>query len=427
MDTSLHLERAALASLLTPGDDEAAVTASLDELERLLDTAGGTALFRVLQQKETPDPATYFGSGKIRELRELCLGNDVTLVVFDTDLTPSQIKNIEDALSPEESDGPRVIDRSMLILDIFALHATSAEGKLQVELAQLKYTVPRLMGKGLSLSRQGGGNIAMRGPGESKLESDRRHVKRRIHVLEEQLKELEARRMVQRHARDRSGIFKVAIAGYTNAGKSTLLNRLTDAGILAEDKLFATLDPTTRKYTLPSGTDILLVDTVGFIRNLPTHLISAFRSTLEEVTYADLILVVIDASDPENAAQLDVTCSLLRDLHCEGKPVLYLYNKCDRPADRLPLLPESIEHGNVLFLSAATGEGVEKVVSRIEEVLTAGTRRLIFVLPLAKAPRIIAGMYGICTVENVDYSDTDATVTAVCDAKAEGMIRSWLK
>ncbi|MBO5682689.1 MAG: GTPase HflX, partial [Clostridia bacterium] len=299
-------ERAVLVGIVTRGETEEELHKSLDELERLLDTAGGVCIARLTQNKETPDPRTLIGSGKAAELAYICACNEATLVVFDCDLSPSQIRNIEDIVG----DSVRVIDRSMLILDIFALHAVTGEGKLQVELAQLKYTAPRLMGHGAEMSRLGGG-IGTRGPGESKLESDRRHMKRRINALEEQIDELEKNRRTMRASRDKSGIPKIAIVGYTNAGKSTLLNALTDAGILAQDKLFATLDPTTRKYELPCGESVLLTDTVGFINKLPHHLVSAFRSTLEEACYADVLLIVIDASDPEYKKCLEVTESLL--------------------------------------------------------------------------------------------------------------------
>ena len=424
----IEIERAAIVALITRESDRNDVEASLNELERLLDTAGGEAVVRMIQVKDAPDPKTYIGSGKTAELKSLCSSNDIALVVFDTELSPSQIKNIEDELNGQNGQkdgGIRVIDRSMLILDIFALHATTAEGKLQVELAQLKYTVPRLIGKGLSLSRQQGGNIAMRGPGESKLESDRRHVRRRMHALEEQLCELENNRATQRRQRDRSGIKKVAIAGYTNAGKSTLLNRLTGAGILAEDKLFATLDPTTRKFSLPSGAEILLIDTVGFIRNLPTHLIKAFRSTLDEVAYSDIIIVMVDASDPENAAQLEVTGKLLSELGCSGKPTLYVYNKCDLPGDQIPTVPEGTPKENIIFISALTGEGTDKLITALENAVASGTVRKRYTIPSSEAPSVVASMYREASVESVEYNDNGAEVIAVCDKRAEGLFKKW--
>jgi len=424
----INIERAAIIGIVTYENPQEACDASLDELERLLDTAGGQAVVRLVQNKETPDVRTYLGSGKVKELAELCRLNDVTLVVCDAELSPSQIRNMEDALDNGDPDRTiRVIDRSMLILDIFALHATSAEGKLQVELAQLKYTVPRLIGKGLQLSRQGGsGSIAARGPGETKLESDRRHIKRRMYALEEELRAVEQRRATQRKQRDRSGIAKVAIVGYTNAGKSTLLNRLTDAGILAEDKLFATLDPTTRKFALPDGTEVLLVDTVGFIRNLPHHLIKAFRSTLDEAVYADIILMMTDASDKECEAQLAVTEKLLCDLGAADKPTLCVFNKCDKEADQLPTAPASIPKENVFYVSAKTGQNVEALVDRLGELVNESTSRVTFAIPMARQD-VVAGLYRFARVEEVAYEDDLTLVTAVCDARAKGMYREWIK
>lgn len=426
-DMTLNAERAAIVGIVTYDNPESECNASMDELERLLETAGGKAVVRVVQNKEIPDVRTFLGSGKMKELSELCEANDITLVVCDSELSPSQIRNMEDILDigdPEKS--VRVIDRSMLILDIFALHATSAEGKLQVELAQLHYTVPRLIGKGLALSRQGGGGgIATRGPGETKLESDKRHIKRRMYALEEELKEVERRRATQRKQRDRSGIMKAAIVGYTNAGKSTLLNRLTDAGILAEDKLFATLDPTTRKFTMPSGNEILLVDTVGFIRNLPHHLIKAFRSTLEEAVYADMLIIMTDASDPESSAQLGVTEKLLDELGASDKPTLCVFNKCDREADVIPAAPESIPLENIFYISAKTGQNVDKLVSRIEEIASEKTKRQTFRIPSSRQD-VVASMYRMAKVEEVTYDNDGTTVTAICDERARGMFREWL-
>ncbi len=424
----INVERAAIIGIVTYENPQEACDASLDELERLLDTAGGQAVVRLVQNKETPDVRTYLGSGKVKELAELCRLNDVTLVVCDAELSPSQIRNMEDALDNGDPNRIiRVIDRSMLILDIFALHATSAEGKLQVELAQLKYTVPRLIGKGLQLSRQGGsGSIAARGPGETKLESDRRHLKRRMYALEEELRAVEQRRATQRKQRDRSGIAKVAIVGYTNAGKSTLLNRLTDAGILAEDKLFATLDPTTRKFTLPDGTEVLLVDTVGFIRNLPHHLIKAFRSTLDEAVHADIILMMTDASDKECEAQLAVTEKLLCDLGAADKPTLCVFNKCDKEAEQLPAAPASIPKENVFYVSAKTGQNVEALVDRLGQLVNESTSRVTFAIPMARQD-VVAGLYRLARVEDVTYEGDLTLVTAVCDARAKGMYREWIK
>ena len=413
-------ERAGLISVLLPSSSEQEAEASLAELERLTETAGAVPLFRMTQTREAPDVRTYIGSGKIRELADLCRTNEVTLVIFDTELSPAQIRNIENEL-----EEVRVIDRSMLILDIFALHAKTNEGKLQVELAQLKYTVPRLIGKGLELSRQGGGSaIASRGPGETQLETDRRHVRRRMQALEEELSCLAANRDTQRKQRDRTGIPKIAITGYTNAGKSTLLNRLTGAGILAEDKLFATLDPTARRFTLPDGNEVLLIDTVGYIRNLPHHLIEAFRSTLDEVRYADIILVMADASDPEQSAQLSVTASLLHDLDCEGKPTLYVFNKCDR-GEPAVLPPQTAPQARTLHVSAETGEGIDALVSVLQELVNENTSRLTFRIPLSEQSEV-SRLYRLATVEKAEYGADSVTVTAICDARAKGAFRKWL-
>lgn len=409
--------RAVLVSLMQKGGDEREQEASFAELARLCDTAGAEVVAQMVQMKDSPDPRTLIGSGKVAELRELCAGNDVNTVVFDGELSPSQIRNLEDDLGGDI----RVIDRSMLILDIFALHAVTGEGKLQVELAQLGYTVPRLQGKGSELSRLGGG-IGTRGPGESQLETDRRHVKRRMDMLKEQIAEMAKNRSVQHAQRERSGIFKVAIAGYTNAGKSTLLNRLTGAGILSEDKLFATLDPTTRKFTLPDGEEILLTDTVGFIRHLPHHLIEAFKSTLEEVCYADAILVMIDASDPEADSQLDVTENLISELGAGDKPILYVYNKCDKVSECMPKTPVD----NSVCVSAITGDGLDDLIAKISEIAKQGKRECLFEIPNNKLG-LINTLYENATVLNVEYGENGATVDAIVDQKTFGMLKTYQK
>ena len=408
--------RAALVSVVTRDRTEEEAKASLEELRRLLETAGGEAVFVMMQNKETPDVRTYLGSGKAAELCYYCATNEADLAVFDCELSPSQIRNLEEVLGEKV----RVIDRSMLILDIFALHATSGEGKLQVELAQLKYTAPRLIGKGAALSRLGGG-IGTRGPGESQLETDRRHLQRRIRALEEDIEQMAAGRRTQRQARDRSGLARIAIVGYTNAGKSTLLNYLTDAGILAKDQLFATLDPTTRKCQLPGGETVLLTDTVGFIRNLPHHLIHAFRSTLEEAVYADLLMIVIDASDPEAAAQLAVTEELLESLGAGGKPTLYVFNKCDLGA-AVPGLARP--DGKCVYISAASGQGVDILMARVEEMLHAGKKRVTFFFPNAKQG-LVNKLYENATVEDVDYGPDGVRVTATVDDKTYGPLKQY--
>ena len=413
------VDRAILVGVVWGSETQESVDKSLCELEGLLATAGGVAVARLTQNKEAPDTRTMIGSGKAAELAYLCACNDVNLVVFDSELTPSQIRNLEDIVG----DDVRVIDRSMLILDIFSLHAVTGEGKLQVELAQLKYTAPRLVGHGNELSRLGGG-IGTRGPGESKLETDRRHMNRRIQALEQQIDEMDKNRKTMRAARDRSGIREVAIVGYTNAGKSTLLNRLTDAGILAENKLFATLDPTTRKMTLPSGEAILLTDTVGFINKLPHHLIRAFRSTLEEACMADVLLVLTDASDPNFRDQLRVTEELLNDLGAGGKPTLYVFNKCDLGVAEIGRVGREAPAENVVFISAQTGQGVEQMLARLDEIVSAGKRKVTYRIPNSDGGALNT-LYRFATVESVDYGADGMTVVAMVDAKARGMMRRY--
>lgn len=412
-------DRAVLVGVVWGQETQESVDKSLDELEGLLNTAGGEAVARLTQNKEAPDTRTMIGSGKAAELAYLCACNDITLVVFDCELTPSQIRNLEDIVG----DDVRVIDRSMLILDIFALHAVTGEGKLQVELAQLKYTAPRLVGHGNELSRLGGG-IGTRGPGESKLETDRRHMSRRIQALEQQIDEMDKNRKTMRAARDRSGICEVAIVGYTNAGKSTLLNRLTDAGILAENKLFATLDPTTRKMTLPAGETILLTDTVGFINKLPHHLIRAFRSTLEEACMADVLLILTDASDPNFRDQLRVTEELLHDLGADGKPTLYVFNKCDLGMAELGRIGVEAPVENVVFISAKTGQGIEQMLERLEGIVAAGKRRVTYFIPNSDGGALNT-LYRMATVESVEYGAEGMTVIALVDVKVRGMLRRY--
>ena len=433
--------QAILVGVVTRDDDADEIEVSLDELARLLDTAGGEVFARVVQNKSTPDPRTLIGSGKVQELADLCRNHSIGLVVFDCDLTPVQIRNLEDDISGKAAGGDskmelRVIDRSMLILDIFALHAVTSEGKLQVELAQLQYSAPRLTGHGTEMSRLGGG-IGTRGPGESKLESDRRHMKRRIDALKAELEVVEKNRRTMRASRDRSGLPRVAIVGYTNAGKSTLLNALTGAGILAEDKLFATLDPTTRKFTLPGGETILLTDTVGFIRKLPHHLVSAFRSTLEEAVYADIVLLLLDASDPECASQLEVTEQLLQDLGAGGKPTLYVFNKCDREScDTVSLMAVVAKKGlsfdaqndsrrSAVYISALSGQGLDQLAMAIQDMVRLGKRRVTFVIPNNEQGALSRLYSEQAAVESVDYGYDAVTVVATVDDRVYGMMKKY--
>lgn len=410
-------QQAVLVGIVRKSEKVPVCERSLDELSRLLHTAGGEEFARVIQQRPAIDPATVIGSGKVAEIAELCRANGIGLVVFDMELSPSQIRNLEKGM-----EDVMVIDRSMLILDIFALHAVTGEGKLQVELALLRYTAPRLTGHGKELSRLGG-TIGTRGPGESKLEEDRRHIQRRIRALEDQLDEMAKNRATIRAARERSGIPKVAIVGYTNAGKSTLLNYLTGAGVLSEDKLFATLDPTTRKLTLPEGEEVLLTDTVGLIRKLPHHLIEAFHSTLEEAALADVLLIVADLSDPECAEQLEVTRQTLHDLGADGKPTIIVYNKCDT-ASAAYSGERPVREGEA-YISAATGAGVDGLLSLLLATVREGKRKYTLHIPYAKSGEV-NGLYAIGTVAKVEYTNDYIEAEVILDRKGAGMVRAYL-
>lgn len=410
--SNIDINQAILVSIAERSSDVPECERSLDELERLLDTAGGEVYARVLQVKESFDPRTCIGKGKVSELSELCSVSGVKLVIFDFELTPAQIRNLENDIGFDVT----VIDRSMLILDIFALHATSGEGKLQVELAQLKYSAPRIMGHGTELSRQGGG-IGSRGPGESKLETDRRHMRERIHTLEVRLGELEHNREVMRAQRDRSGLCKLALVGYTNAGKSTLINRLTEASVLAEDKLFATLDPTTRKMKLPEGETVLITDTVGFIRKLPHHLVNAFKSTLDEVRFADILLIVSDVSDPEVREHLKVTEEIISELGGEGKPKIYVYNKCDR-AD---VSFSNSDSDDTVFVSGLTGEGFDSLISAIERTVKGMKHEVRLLIPYTEQS-VLSSIYNSYTVLSCDYIEDGILVKAVLDEKGRGQL-----
>ncbi len=343
---------------------------SMDELEELARTAGAVVAAKIIQKRDKPDSATYVGSGRLEEIKSFTEANDVDLLIFDGELTPSQQRNIED-----ETD-IRVIDRTTLILDIFAARARSNEGKIQVELAQLKYSLPRLGGKGAEMSRLGGG-IGTRGPGESKLESDRRHIRRRIQSLQEELVQIAKRRENLRARREKDGVETVAIVGYTNAGKSTLMNTLTNAGVLAENKLFATLDPTSRALTLPDGRTVMLIDTVGLVRRLPHQLVDAFRSTLEEAANATVILNLCDASDECCTEHLNVTMNLLAALGCADKPIISVLNKCDLCGGSF-VLPAQ---GEFVMISAKTGEGLGNLLAKIQLSLPPTRRKAELLIP----------------------------------------------
>ena len=366
-ENKIEQERAVLVSVDTGGFD---VDSSLLELSELARTAGAEVICEMTQKRESPEAGTYLGRGKLEELAEYCENEKPDLVIVDGELTPAQQKNIE------RITDTRVIDRTTLILDIFAARALSGEGKLQVELAQLKYALPRLGGKGASMSRLGGG-IGTRGPGETKLETDRRHIRRRISALSEDLKELEERRARHRERRKKDGVVTVALVGYTNAGKSTLMNTLTDAGVLAENKLFAILDPTARALTLPDGSSVLLIDTVGFIRRLPHKLVEAFKSTLDEAVNANVILNICDASNDECAEHYKVTMDLLEELGCGDKPIITVLNKCDLVNDI------SIPMTNSVRVSAKTGDGLPELLEAVQKALPPTRKRVKILLPFS--------------------------------------------
>ena len=393
-----HLTRAILIGADT-GEYDA--ESSMDELSELAKTAGAEELARVLQKREAYEPATVIGEGKLAEVKELCVSLGAELLIFDCELTASQIRNVED-----ETD-VRVIDRTMLILDIFAGRAVSREGKLQVELAQLKYRLPRLMGIGASLSRLGGG-IGTRGPGETQLETDRRHIRRRIDKLSAELKELEERRGYARDRRKKDSVQVGAIVGYTNAGKSTLLNLLTGADVLAEDKLFATLDPTSRAIELPDGRSLLLVDTVGLIRRLPHHLVEAFKSTLEEAACADIIIHVCDVSDPEAAEKADVTLKTLADLGAAEIPVVTVLNKCDLLTENIP------EDDSTVKISAKKAQGIDRLLKVVAANLPETAKRMKLLLPYDKAG-FTAKLRENGKVFTEEYTETGVLVDALVD------------
>lgn len=370
-------ERVILVAVSTEDNDD--TVNSVNELSELVATAGAVTVGTVIQNRESVHPGTYVGKGKIEEIREMLWEREATGVICDDELSPAQLRNLEDALQT------KVMDRTMVILDIFASRARTREGKIQVELAQLKYRAVRLVGLRNSLSRLGGG-IGTRGPGEKKLEIDRRLIHDRISVLKEELEDVKRHREVQRKQREGSGTLSVAIVGYTNAGKSTLLNTLTQAGILAEDKLFATLDPTTRALTLPSGEKVLLTDTVGFIRKLPHHLIDAFKSTLEEAKYSDVILHVVDCSNLQMDMQMHVVYETLRQLEVMGKEVVTVFNKIDKEnADQTCRDPKADYR---VKISAKTGEGLDELLATIEKILRSRRIYLEKIFNYAEAGRI---------------------------------------
>ena len=403
-------ERVILVAVSTGSETD--TIESLDELAQLADTAGCETVARLWQNRTHPDPATYVGSGKIEEIELLAWQTNATGIICDDELTPAQMRNLSRELSI------KVMDRTLLILDIFAARASTHEGRLQVELAQLQHRMTMLTGLGRSLSRLGGG-IGSRGPGEKKLETDRRLIRSRISRLKAELQDVEKHRLLLRTGRKEKGLPVAALVGYTNAGKSSLLNALTDAGVMAEDKLFATLDPTTRLLTLPQGQQLLLTDTVGFIRKLPHHLVEAFKSTLEEACHADLILHVADVSNPQLEKQMHVVYDTLRQLGIKDKPVLTLWNKADLLTEPSHIKDPASERSR--FVSARTGEGLADLLDDIEQILFGNLIRIERIYTYAQAGKIaLIRKYGQLLKE--EYTDEGIAVTALVPPRIYGQV-----
>ncbi len=414
----IELEKAVLAGLSADSMDEAqrSTDDSMDELESLLETAGGVSCGRILQNRATPEPRTFIGKGKVQEMKSLIQAEDCTLAVFDNELSPSQMRALEEDL------GVRVMDRSALILDIFAQRAATREGRLQVELAQYKYLLPRLTGMWTHLERQAGTSapIGTRGPGETQLETDRRHIRRKISKLEEELESVKKIRSTQRRRREKNGVPVVALVGYTNAGKSTLLNALTEAGIPAVNRLFDTLDTTTRNLKISDTLEVLISDTVGFIRKLPHQLVDAFKATLEELTFADLLLHVIDASSPYWMQQAEVVDTLINELGASETPRMEVFNKCDlRPPELRLLGVDAIE------ISAKTGEGLDVLLEGIEKALQKTKKKVVLRLPYEKGG-LVEQLHRGASVVSVNYLDEFIEIEAIVGAEAYGKLREFI-
>ncbi|MBR4550281.1 MAG: GTPase HflX [Oscillospiraceae bacterium] len=418
-NTQEKRERAILAGLAAQSMDEheRSTEVSMEELAALVETAGGEVVAMLLQNRPTPDPRSFLGDGKIREMKALIDANDCDLAVFDNELSPSQMRVLGEEL------GVKVLDRSGLILDIFAQRAQTREGQLQVELAQYKYLLPRLTGMWTYLVRQtaagGSSPIGTRGPGETQLETDRRHIRQRIQKLEAELADVRKVRSTQRRRREKNAMPVVALVGYTNAGKSTLLNQLTGSDIPANDRLFDTLDTTTRRLRIDESTEVLLSDTVGFIRKLPTHLIEAFKATLEELRYADVLLHVIDIANPEWEEQARVVDALIRQLGAERTPCLRVFNKCDLYFGILP-------HGeDVICISAKSGEGADTLVKRLSELLDRGRRHLFLELPYSAAG-LLDCLNREAAVLNTEYTETGVRVEAIVPPALYGRLKPYI-
>lgn len=391
--------------------------ACLDELEELVRTAGGIVVGRSIQKRERIHPGHYFGKGKLEELKMMADAYGATAVVCDDELSPAQLRNMERMIEM------KVIDRTIVILDIFAGRAISGEGKIQVELAQLKYRLSRLTGMGVSMSRLGGG-IGSKGPGEKKLETDRRYIKDRIVELNDAAKEIQTHRELLRTQRGKKGAPVVSLVGYTNAGKSTVINKLTDAGVLAEDKLFATLDTTTRKVALPNGSEILLTDTVGFIQKLPHHLVQAFRATLEELQFADILLHVVDASNPNRLEQMQVVYKTLESLGCGETPVLTVFNKMDREIV-LPL-PSDGRAWKTVGISAQTGEGMEEMLGDVETLLKSFRQSMKVLIPYTEGG-LISWIHGRCEILFEEHTAEGVALEVYVDEESANRLEQYCK
>ena len=418
-NTEKKKERAVLAGLSAASMDEheRSTDISMDELAALVETAGGEAVVMLIQNRPTPDPRSFIGDGKVRELKELIEANECTLAVFDNELSPSQMRVLGEDL------GVKVLDRSGLILDIFAQRAHTREGQLQVELAQYKYLLPRLTGMWTHLVRQtasgGSSPIGTRGPGETQLETDRRHIRRKIQKLEEELAAVRKVRSTQRRRREKNAMPVVCLVGYTNAGKSTLLNCLTGSDIPANDRLFDTLDTTTRRLRIDETQEVLLSDTVGFIRKLPTHLIEAFKATLEELSYADVLIHVIDISNPEWEEQARVVDEVVRQLGAESTPCIRVFNKCDAYIGILP-------HGDdIVCMSARSGEGAAALVQKLSDMLSKGKRRVTLRIPYSMGS-LIDTLNREAAVLSIEYTDEGIEAEAIVPPAVFGRVREFI-
>lgn len=414
-------ERAILSGVHTASGDIFTDTTNetIEELKELARTAGVEVVGVLVQNRQSPDPGTYIGDGKLEEIRLMAEEQNADTVIFDDDLSPVQVRNISDALNL------KVIDRTMLILDIFASRAITKEGKIQVELAQLRYMLPRLVGMGSVLSRLGGG-IGTRGPGETKLETDRRHIRRKIDSLAEELREIAAHRELLRSRRKKDGRITVALVGYTNAGKSSLLNFLTDANVLAENKLFATLDPTARSLTLSDNREITLVDTVGFIRKLPHHLIKAFKSTLEEARFSDVLIHVTDASNPEMENHIKVVNSILEELDAQGKPVLAVFNKLDLVENPL-LVPKNMDGAmRTVSVSLKEGTGTEALLEALEDVVPGKKQRVSLLIPYTEGA-LLSSLHTDQLVLEEEYTEEGTKIVALIDEICYNKMRNYVR